>query len=145
MNLIESIREFIKECPYLEDYLGATKPKVGVDYLSDEIICYSIERVPCNPIIKKYVDGSSKKQELFVFSSRESYGPDVFNNLENINFYEKFASWIEEQNSNKNLPKLTGKYEAEKLEVTTNGYAFQTDVDKARYQIQLRLTYFERK
>ncbi|WP_415347948.1 chloramphenicol resistance protein [Clostridium perfringens] len=143
MTIIESIRNFIKKCPCLEEFEGAIR--IGVDYLDKESTTYSIEKVPCNPIIKKYVDGSCKKQELFIFSSRESYGPDVFNNLDNINFYEKFAEWLEEQNCNKSLPKLTGKYEAEKLEVTSNGYAFQTDVDKARYQIQLRLIYIERK
>lgn len=143
MTVIESIRNFIKKCPYLEEFEGAIR--IGVDYLDKETTTYSIEKVPCNPIIKKYVDGSCKKQELFIFSSRESYGQDVFNNLENINFYEKFAEWLEEQNCNKNLPKLTGKYEAEKLEVTSNGYAFATDIDKARYQIQLRLIYLERK
>lgn len=143
MTVIESIRNFIKKCPYLEEFEGAIR--IGVDYLDKESTTYSIEKVPCNPIIKKYVDGSCKKQELFIFSSRESYGQDVFNNLENINFYEKFAEWLEEQNFNKNLPKLTGKYEAEKLEVTSNGYAFATDIDKARYQIQLRLIYIERK
>ncbi|MDM0609223.1 chloramphenicol resistance protein [Clostridium perfringens] len=142
MTIIESIRNFIKECPYLEEFEGAVR--IGVDYLDKETTTYSIEKVPCNPIIKKYVDGSCKKQELFIFSSSESYGQDVFNNLENINFYEKFADWIEEMNIKGELPLLDNK-EAEKLEVTSNGYAFATDIDKARYQIQLRLIYIERK
>lgn len=142
MTIIESIRNFIKECPHLEEFEGAIR--IGVDYLDKETTTYSIEKVPCNPVIKKYVDGSCKKQELFIFSSRESFGPDVFNNLENLNFYENFANWIEEMNIKGELPLLDNK-EAEKLEVTSNGYAFATDVDKARYQIQLRLIYLERK
>ena len=143
MTIIENIRNFIKECPYLEEFEGAVR--IGVDYLDKETTTYSIEKVPCNPIIKKYVDGSCKKQELFIFSSRESYGQDVFNNLENINFYEKFAEWIEEMNIKGELPFLDNKKEAEKIDVISNGYAFSTDVDKARYQIQLRLIYIERK
>lgn len=143
MTIIENIRNFIKKCPYLEEFEGAVR--IGVDYLDKETTNYSIEKVPCNPIIKKYVDSSCKKQELFIFSSRESYGQDVFNNIDNINFYEKFAEWIEEMNIKGELPLLDNKKEAEKLEVTSNGYAFQTDIDKARYQIQLRLIYLERK
>lgn len=143
MTVIENIRNFIKKCPYLEEFEGAIR--IGVDYLDKESTTYSIEKVPCNPIIKKYIDGSCKKQELFIFSSRESYGPDVFNNLDNINFYEKFAEWIEEKNFKEELPLLDENRESEKLEVTSNGYAFATDVDKARYQIQLRLIYLERK
>lgn len=143
MTIIENIRNFIKECPYLEEFEGAVR--IGVDYLDKESTTYSIEKVPCNPIIKKYIDGSCKKQELFIFTSRESYGPDIINNLNNINFYENLVSWLEEKNRIGDLPILDGKREVEKIEILTNGYAFQTDVDKARYQIQLRLIYIERK
>ncbi|HII4398208.1 TPA: chloramphenicol resistance protein [Clostridium perfringens] len=143
MTIIESIRNFIKKCPYLEEFEGAIR--IGVDYLDKETTTYSIEKVPCNPIIKKYVDGSCKKQELFIFTSRESYGPDIINNLNNINFYENFVSWLEEKNRTGDLPILDGKREVEKIEILTPGYAFETDVDKARYQIQLRLIYIERK
>ncbi len=48
---------------FLKDYLGATKPKVNVDYLGDTETVYSIERVPCNPIIKQYIDGSKKRNK----------------------------------------------------------------------------------
>lgn len=143
MTVIESIRNFIKKCPYLEEFEGAIR--IGVDYLDKESTTYSIEKVPCNQIIKKYVDGSCKKQELFIFTSRESYGPDIINNLNNINFYENLVSWLEEKNRTGDLPILDGKREVEKIEILTNGYAFATDVDKARYQIQLRLIYLERK
>lgn len=144
MNVIESIRNFIKTCPYLQDYLGATAPKVNVDYLDNEVISYSIQRVPANPVIKTYINGDKKKQEVFVFCSRESYGEDVFNNLENIGFYENFARWIEEQNRLCNFPLLDKNCEVEKIELTTNGYAFQTDLDKAQYQIQMKLIYIEK-
>lgn len=143
MTIIENVRNFIKKCPYLEEFEGAIR--IGVDYLDKEATTYSIEKVPCNPIIKKYVDGSCKKQELFIFTSRESYGPDIINNLNNINFYENLVSWLEEKNRTGDLPILDGNREVEKIEILTPGYAFQTDIDKARYQIQLRLIYIERK
>lgn len=142
MTIIESIRKFIKKCPFLEEFNGAVR--IGVDYLDSEATTYSIEKVPCNPIIKKYVDGSSKRQEQFIFASRESYGEDIFNNLENINFYEKFAEWIEQNNDEGNLPILDNK-EALSIELTSNGYAFQTDIDKSQYQIQMKLIYMEGK
>ncbi|MDU1453151.1 chloramphenicol resistance protein [Paraclostridium sordellii] len=142
MTIIESIRKFIKKCPFLEEFNGAVR--IGVDYLDSEATTYSIEKVPCNPIIKKYVDGSSKRQEQFIFASRESYSEDIFNNLENINFYEKFAEWIEQNNNEGNLPILDNK-EALSIELTSNGYAFQTDIDKAQYQIQMKLIYMEGK
>lgn len=143
MTIIESIRSFIKKCPFLEEFDGAAR--IGVDFLDSEVTTYSIEKVPCNPIIKKYVDGSSKRQEQFIFASRESYGQDIFNNLDNINFYENFAKWIEQNNDEGKLPILDGGKETLSIEVTSNGYAFQTDIDRAQYQIQMRLIYMERK
>lgn len=139
--IIDSIRKFIRSCPHLQEFEGAIK--VNVDYLGDESTVYSIDEVPCDPIIKKYVNGDSIRQYEFIFASRESYGPDVLNNISNSGFYEDFANWIEEQNIISNLPKLENK-ECRTIECLTNGYAFQTDVDKARYQIQMRITYYQK-
>lgn len=138
MTIFESIRKFISTCPYLNEFAQG----IGVDFLNEEATSYSIEEVPANPIIKRYIDGSSIRQLIFIFSSREAYGADAFINLDNIGFYEKFYSWIEAQNLNKNLPQIDGG-EALKIEALTNGYAFDTDIDKARYQIQCKLTYFK--
>lgn len=140
MTIIESVREFISTCPHLNEFAEG----IGVDFLGTEATSYSIEEVPSNPIVKKYIDGSSVRQFLFIFSSREAYSEDAFINLNNIGFYEKFYNWIEEQSLNKNLPQITCG-ESLKIEALTNGYAFDTDIDKARYQIQCKLTYFKEK
>lgn len=137
--IIESIRNFIRTCPHLQEFNGV----VNVDYLEAESTAYSIEEVPCKPLLKKYVDGSSKRQYEFIFTSRESYGADVLQNIENCGFYENFESWLEEQSNNGNLPVMDVGKEALKIEALTTGYAFQTDVDKARYQIQCRLIYMQ--
>ena len=47
-------------------------------------------------------------------------------------------------NDEGNLPILDNK-EALSIELTSNGYAFQTDIDKAQYQIQMKLIYMEGK
>lgn len=139
--IIDSIRKFIRTCPHLQEFEGAIK--VNVDYLGEESTVYSIEEVPCKPIIKKYVDGTSVRQYEFVFASRESYGADVLQNIDNSGFYENFAEWLELQSNSGNLPKLGKPKECRSIESTTTGYAFQTDVDKARYQIQCKLIYFK--
>ena len=79
--IIEAVRTFIKTCPYLQEFDGAIR--VNVDYLSDEPTSYSIEEVPIEPILKRYVDGSTRRQYAFIFTSRESYGADVLQNIAN--------------------------------------------------------------
>lgn len=140
--IINSIRDYIRTCPYLKEFFNAVK--VNVDYLAEDPTSYSIEETPCEPIVKKYVDGSSVRQYEFVFCSRESYGPDVLQNIDNCGFYEDFANWIEEQNDLGNLPVLDSNKECKSIKCLTTGYAFQTDIDKARYQIQMRMTYFQK-
>jgi len=141
MTIIESVRNFIKTCPYLERFDGAVS--VNVDCLSEEATSYSIEKIPTSPILKKYVGGGSLRQEVFIFCSREGYGEDVFQNIENSGFYEKFSEWIEEMNNKEIYPVLDEKRIPQKIEVTTNGYVFGTDIDNARYQIEFRLVYLQ--
>lgn len=142
MSIIESVRNFIKKCPHLVEYSGAVR--VNVDYLSNNPTTYSIEEVPVNPIVKKYVNGDTIRQFVFVFCSRESYGEDIRNNIENCGFYEDLSDWLEECTYKYNLPILDEGMESRKIETLTSGYVYDTDVDNARYQIQLKLEYYKK-
>lgn len=132
-SIIEAIREYIATCPYLHD------GKIGVDYLENEI-AYSIEPTPVSPVDTEFIDNSEIKQFAFILASRESYGQETIQNMLNTEFYEVFNNWIEEQNYNENLPEIDG---IESIECTSTGYAYQTGIDTARYQIQLRITYYK--
>ena len=70
--------------------------------------------------------------------------PKCGQNIENSGFYEDFLNWIEQENAQGNLPILEGNKEAVELKVSTTGYAFQTDENSARYQIQLKLIYLQK-
>lgn len=137
--IINSIRDFIKTCPYLSDF----SKLINVDYLGEDTTSYSIEEIPVEPIMKRYINNDTVRQYDFIFASREDYGSDVLQNIENSGFYEKFAYWLELENNKGNLPQLSEGKTATKIITTSNGYAFQTDVNKARYQIQCKLIYFQ--
>lgn len=136
-SIIESVREFIMKFPKLKD--GA----LLVDYLGNSPIEYTVEPVPCNPVIRKFIDGSCEKQFLFLFASREAYSDDVNQCIENLSFYEDFSDWIYEQSDNRNFPILSGNRTVTELEIVTGGYQIYADTNTARYQIQLRLIYRE--
>lgn len=136
MTIIKTIREHIKKCPYLEEYNGAIR--IGVDYLGTDTTTYSIEEEPADPVVKEYIDGSKQKRFAFIFCSREMYGEDVIQNLNNSGFYEDFANWLE------STPVImdSGR-EFIKARATTQGYAFNIEQNKAQYQIQCELIYYE--
>lgn len=138
--IIESIRNYFLNCPLISD-----EYRINVDYLGVDAVEYTIDSVPVEPILKKYADGGALKQYVFVFGSREYYGADTLQNMENSGFYQLFSEWLEEQNNISNLPKLNNGKIAKSIEATTQGYLFDASEDSGKYQIQVRLTYYEDK
>ena len=137
MSIIEGIRNYICTCPHLKD------GKLNVDYLGAEPTEYAVESIPSSGVIKRYVDGGTLRQYLFVFGSREYYSDKVLEQLEKSGFYEDFARWIEEQSEKGILPQLPEGLIAQRVEVTSTGYMLDATEKNARYQIQCRLIYYQ--
>lgn len=139
MKIIEAIREYISNL----DCMATFENAINANFLGGEPRSYSLEEVPCNPIIKKYLDGSTLRQYQFVFCGREPYGAEILQNIENSTFYEDFANEIEEKNNNDVLLTLEGM-EATSLEITSNAYTVSVTEDTAMYQINLNLKYYKK-
>ena len=138
MSIMEGLRKFFLGCPLLD-----TTSKIGVDFLGPDAIEYVIESVPANPIVQAYADGGSKRQYLFTFASRETYGADTLKNMANSGFYEQLAAWIEKQSNTNTFPAMPEGKMPLKMEALTGGYLFDGGPDTGRYQIQCRLLYFQ--
>ncbi len=137
--IIKIVRDFIKTCPHLPEYYKG----IGVNYLSDQTDTYVIESVPAEEIIDGYTDGSTTRQFVFLFASKEPYGEDVLSNIDNLGFYEKFSRWFEEKTMFRQLPELGEGRVAEKLTAESVPYVFSEKNNKARYQVQCRLVYYQ--
>lgn len=137
-TIIESVREFIKQCPYIDELKN-----LAVDFLDSDTGYYSIEEVPVSPILKTYIDGSSERQFVFVFASRFDWNEEAENNISNCGFFENFQNWLEKCSDNDILPSLPDTMTASAIEATTSGYLYGVDPSgrQARYQIQCTLYY----
>lgn len=133
-NIIESIRNYIMQCPLMEG------ERVNVDYVGTDM-SYSIDPLPCDPVIQRYTDGGAKKQFQFALTSNETYDEDARVNIENSGFYEVFEDWLETQNMKDELPELPAKKTAVAFETLSKGYLYDTDGNLARYRIECRLIY----
>ncbi|UTB43646.1 hypothetical protein NKF89_05005 [Agathobacter rectalis] len=133
-NLIDSIRTFITTCPFMQDW------RVNVDYLGDAME-YSIDPLPCDPVIQKYVDGGSKKQFQFAFTSKEEYDQDARINIENSGFYQQLDEWLESKSFAGELPALEAGKSPVRIETMNSGYLYDVDGENARYRIECRLIY----
>ena len=138
MTIIESIREYLLTCPYLEELAS-----INVDFLPDDPTTYSIEQTPTEPIVKRYLDGATDRQFTFVFACRMYYSDEMMNNISNSGFFEKFQNWLYDNSENDILPQLDDGMTAERIEAISSGYLFDIsgNLSNARYQIQCRLLY----
>lgn len=137
-TMIGALREYFLACPLTGD------SRLGVDYLPEQGVAYSIDATPATEVLQQYVGGSSLRQYLFVFRSVNDYGPDALQNLANSGFFERLAAWMERQTKARALPDLGPGRTARRLEAMSTGYLFTAGPDTGKYQIQCRLVYFQK-
>ena len=137
MTILKALWDYFQKCDLLKEGV------LHVNYLGSNRIEYTLDETPAEPVVKTYVDGSTIRQKVFVFASREFYEADALVNIEASGFYEKLIDWIEEQNEEGNLPDLPGQLSSQKLEILSQQYLFQAEEDRARLQIQARLLYYK--
>ena len=135
-NVIGYIRDIIKTCPLLEE-----DKRVNVDYVG-ESMSYSIDALPCDPILVQYVDGGAKRQFQFAFTSKEEYDEDARVNIENSGFFEKFEEWLHKLGNWRNpLPDMGDGKAPIRFETLNKGYLYDIDGNLAKYRIECRLIY----
>lgn len=133
-NMIESIRDFISECPLLNN------GRVNVDYIGEDM-SYSLDPLPCDPVISAYVDGGTKRQFQFAFTSKEEYDEDARVNIDNSEFCQMFEDWLDEKNFSEDLPSLPDGRIPIEFETLNKGYLYDVDGALAKYRIECRLLY----
>lgn len=133
--MIEELYNFFAACPVLA---GA---EMNVDYLDSEQGSYTIEALPCEPVLRRYHTGGERRQYCFQIALRQNYRGTPSENLRNEKICELIADWAEECSEKNLLPKLSDGKISQSLTVTTGGYMFDESSGHARYQIGFRLIY----
>ena len=133
--MISKIRQYFFDLGIIDE-----NSNINVDFLSNKPIEYVIEPIPVEPVIRQYADGSSLRQFVFQFGSREYFGADVIQNMKNTEFYEDFSELIEDNNRKGVLPKINC---IQSIECLNNGTINEDNTDNAKYVIQMRITYYK--
>lgn len=113
-----------------------------VDFLGEEATTYSIEPIPTEQVSRPYTDGGSLNEFVFQFGSREFYDESLTQNIDNLDFYERFSKEIEENNDNHILPDING---IQGIKCLNNGTIQDIQNGTAKYGIQMSITYLKNK
>lgn len=137
-SIAKALHTYLLTCPLLGDH------PLGVDWLPDKSVAFSIHTTPASQIIQRYYSGSSLRQYEFVLRSVADYGADILQNLANSTLYEQLAAWFEEQTRKRNFPDLGSGRTVQSIEAQSTGYLMTAAPDVGRYQIQCRMIYYEK-
>lgn len=116
------------------------KYQINADMLSNKVDDYSLDKIPTNTEVEKWVIGVSKKRDLYSFRTRKAYSQDTINNLKNIGFFEEFENIIKTNNEEGILPQINN---VESIECLNCGTLITTDETSAIFDIQIQVTYID--
>lgn len=134
--MVEKLRDYFLE----HVQLASEFKNILVDFLGEDATTYTIEPIPVETIDTPYADGGSLRQFIFQFGSREFYDNGVAQNIENLDFYERFKEEIEENNKRHILPDIDG---IQSIECTTGGTLDGSESGTAKYVIQMKIKYYK--
>ena len=114
--------------------------QINANMLSNDINNYSLDKIPVQQEVERWITGMIIHRDVFSFKSRNAYSQDVINNLSNIGFFEKFESIIKSNNKKGVLPDIIG---IESIECLNCGTMLSSDTNTAEFDIQIQITYRE--
>lgn len=135
---ISKLREYLLKV--IDEITENKNYQINADMLDNEPNNYSIDKIPTDSNIEKWIIPISKKRDVFSFRNRKGYSQDTVNNLKNIGFFEVFEKLIETNNKNKIWPDIKG---IEKIECLNPGTMNNNTPSTAEFDIQIQITYRE--
>ena len=126
---------------YLFDVINTLKDnnkQINANFLSDDINNYSLDKIPTNTQMSKWIIDNGVHRDLYSFRSRMSYSQDTINNLNNIGFFEDFERLINSNNNEGVLPDING---IESIECLNCGTLNNVQANTAEFDIQIQITY----
>lgn len=120
--------------------LTDTKYSINANMLSADPNNYSLDKIPVDKSVEKWITGDEIHRDVFSFRSRNNYSQDTLNNLINIGFFEVFEKMISSNNDNGILPDIDGIEEIKCLNCASMNNA---STNTAEFDIQIEIDFRE--
>lgn len=111
--------------------------QINANMLSNKVDDYSLDKIPTESVVEKWVSGVEIHRDVYSFRSRKTYSQDTIVNLKNMGFFEQFEYLINDNNKKGILPD-----DIESIECL-NPFTMisNDDGNMAIFDIQLQITY----
>lgn len=141
MNRFEKIKDWLSDCPQLNDYLF-------FNVLPDELGSMAMTSdIGADGVIEEYIDGSKLVNLNFNVEITANYDKGTSDvNLEAMNVFEEITDWVKEQNALKNFPDFGSDviHLIQATYVNPDIYIFDNDDSKCQYQAKYTIRYLEK-
>ena len=124
----------------LDGLVQNSKYSLNANNLDNEPNSYSLDKIPMQKTITKWVIGTKIQRDVYSFRSRKTYSQATIENLKNMGFFEDFEKAIETNNKNGILPEIENIKSIECLNCATMSYA---ETNTAEFDIQIQITCWE--
>lgn len=136
---INKLREYLMSV--IDALVNDNKYQINANMLSNKVGDYSLDKIPTNSEVERWITGDVIHRDIFSFRSRKKYSQQAITNLSNIGFFEEFEQVIRTKNENDELPDIDG---IESIECLNCGTMVQNDDGQtAEFDIQIQITYRE--
>lgn len=132
---ISKLREYLLG---IIETLAKSKYPINADMLDNDVNHYSLDKIPTDTKVEKWIIGTEIHRDLFSFRSRRNYSQDTIDNLKNIGFFEDFEQLINSNNEKGILPDIENIESIQCMNCGTLNYA---DTNTAEFDIQIQITY----
>lgn len=135
--IITKLREYLMG---IISELKESYEQLNIDFLSNEPNNYSLDKIPVQKEVEKWIIGPTIQRNVYSFRSRMEYSADVISNIENIGFYEEFEKIIKQKDDNNDLPEIDG---IESIRCLNAGTMRRANTNTAEFDIQIQIEYRE--
>ena len=135
---INKLRNYL--CKIIDTLTTNKNFKINANMLSKNVNNYSLDKIPTDSTIERWITGLEIHRDVYSFRSRKEYSTNEINNLQNIGFFEEFESIIKSNNKKGVLPDIKG---IESIECLNCGTMLSAETNTAIFDIQIQITYRE--
>lgn len=145
-GLLWAVRDFLQGCPLLDfdpdhpfqcGVLTETTPPGAAP------LRLVLESAPCQPLVLPCLDGGGEYQFLFSLSVLAPVQEGLLERLDNLDLFDSFSSWLEEQTSQNHSPDLGPGKVPLSISALSSGFPLNPAGTAPRYQILGRLSYLK--